>query len=141
MKPTGGDVDAHIATTKPATRRRDAETMIEILREVSGRKPVLWGTIIGFGACHYRYPTGTEGDSPILGFAARSKATTVYLLDGVDTHTDRLADLGPHETGRGCLYLPNLDAADREVLTTLLAESYRRVVDGDIENATVTVTD
>ena len=43
-----------------------------------------------------RYPTGTEGDSGLLGFAPRSTATTVYLLDGVDAHEDALAELGPH---------------------------------------------
>ncbi|AZG46881.1 DUF1801 domain-containing protein [Gordonia insulae] len=141
MKPTAGDVDEFLAKTSPEQRRRDAETMTAILREITGREPVLWGSIVGFGACHYRYPTGTEGDSPILAFAARKKATTVYLLDGIDAHTGDLATLGPHQTGRGCLYLGDVDATDRAVLRSLLAESYRRVVDNAVPGAEITVTD
>jgi hypothetical protein len=140
MKPTGGDVDGHLAEVSPAKRQRDAETLVEILREVSGHEPQLWGTIVGFGACHYRYPTGTDGDSPIIGFAARKSATTIYLLDGIDAHLESLEALGPHTTGRGCLYLKDVEAVDREVLRDILAASYRHVVDDDIDGADITVT-
>lgn len=74
MKPTGGSVAAFIADVTPERRRRDAETLTALLQEVSGREPELWGTIIGFGSCHYRYPTGTEGDMPVLAFAPRHPA-------------------------------------------------------------------
>ena len=70
MKKTGGSVGAFIADVTPAKRRRDAETMVALMSEVTGREPELWGTIIGFGSCHYAYPTGTEGDSPIAAFAS-----------------------------------------------------------------------
>ena len=103
MQPTGDDVAGLIARATPAIRRRDAETLTALMQEVSGREPATWGTIIGFGSCHYRYPTGTEGDSGLLGFAPRKAATTIYLFDGADAHADALAQLGPHTTGAGCL--------------------------------------
>ncbi|MES2866888.1 MAG: DUF1801 domain-containing protein, partial [Actinomycetota bacterium] len=65
MKQTGSNVAALIAAAAPASRRRDAETLTALMQEISGREPAVWGTIIGFGSCHYRYPTGTEGDMPI----------------------------------------------------------------------------
>jgi hypothetical protein len=140
MQKTGGSVAGFIAGVAPEKRRRDAETMVELLRDITGREPELWGTIVGFGSCHYRYPTGTEGDVPIAAFAPRRQATTVYLLDA-GAHAEELADLGPHETGAGCLYLKDLEKVDLAVLRGVIAADYRRVLDGDTGSATYTVTD
>ena len=140
MKKTGGSVGAFVAGVTPEKRRRDAETMVALMSEVTGREPELWGTIIGFGSCHYRYPTGTEGDAPIAGFAPRRQATTVYLLR-TDAHAERLAQLGPHDTGVGCLYIKDLETVDTAVLRDIVAEDYRRVMEGDTGPATLTVTD
>ncbi|MDW4574009.1 DUF1801 domain-containing protein [Microbacterium sp. M3] len=139
MKRTGGDVDEFIAAVTPAKRQRDAATMVALMREVTGREPELWGTIVGFGSCHYRYPTGTEGDAPIAAFSPRRQATTVYLLD-TGAHADELANLGPHDTGAGCLYIKDLDAVDVEVLRGVVAADYDRVVSGDTGSASFTVT-
>ena len=140
MQKTGGSVAGFIAGVAPAKRQRDAETMVALMREITGREPELWGTIIGFGSGHYRYPTGTEGDVPLAAFAARKQATTVYLLD-TGAHADALAKLGPHETGAGCLYLKDLEQVDTEVLRGIIAEDYRRVMSGETGTAVYTVTD
>ncbi|MFE7845760.1 DUF1801 domain-containing protein [Microbacterium sp. NPDC057407] len=140
MKKSGGSVAAFIANVAPEKRRRDAETMVALLRDITGREPELWGTIVGFGSCHYRYPTGTEGDVPIAAFAPRKQATTVYLLDA-GAHAAELAELGPHETGAGCLYLKDLEKVDLDVLRGVIETDYRRVLDGDTGYATYTVTD
>jgi len=123
VKPTGDDVAGLIARSAPAIRRRDAETLTALMQEISGRDPVVWGTIIGFGQVHYRYPTGTEGDTGLLAFAPRKAATTIYLLDGVDAHADALAQLGPHTSGAGCLYIKDLEQIDMDVLQGILARS------------------
>ncbi|MDX2376406.1 DUF1801 domain-containing protein [Microbacterium sp. LRZ72] len=140
MKPTGGDVGALIAKAGSAARRRDAVALVDLMREVSGHEPELWGSIIGFGRCHYRYPTGNEGDSPIIGFAPRKQASTIYLLDGIDAHREVLDALGPHKTGVGCLYLQDVSAVDLDVLRGILARSFRYVTDGGGEYAHLTVT-
>ena len=123
MKPTGDDVAGLIARSAPAIRRRDAETLTALMQEISGREPAVWGTIIGFGQVHYRYPTGTEGDTGLLAFAPRKAATTIYLLDGVDAHADALAQLGPHTSGAGCLYIKDLEQIDLDVLKGVLSRS------------------
>ncbi|MDR2999286.1 MAG: DUF1801 domain-containing protein, partial [Microbacterium sp.] len=108
MRPTGGSVATFVAGVIPAKRRRDAETLTALLQEISGREPELWGTIVGFGSCHYRYPTGTEGDMPLLAFAPRKAASTISL-ESTAAHADDLAALGPHTTGVGCLYIKDLE--------------------------------
>lgn len=140
MKQTAGDVATLIAQAAPEVRRRDAETLTALMQEISGREPATWGTIIGFGSCHYRYPTGTEGDSPIIGFAPRKGATTVYLLDGVDAHAEELSGLGPHTTGAGCLYLKDLERVDLDALRRILERSLAWVEAGGSEQIQLTVT-
>jgi len=140
MQKTGGSVASFVAGVTPAKRRRDAETMLALMSELTGRDPELWGTIIGFGSCHYRYPTGTEGDMPVVAFAPRREATTVYL-DRTDAHTADLAQLGPHTTGVSCLYIKDLDAVDHDVLRRMIAASESFARGGGDENAEITITD
>jgi hypothetical protein len=140
VKPTGDDVAGLIARSSPAIRRRDAETLTALMQEITGREPATWGTIIGFGSVHYRYPTGTEGDSGLLGFAPRKAATTIYLFDGVATHEEALAALGPHTTGVGCLYIKDLEQIDLDVLRGILERSLAWIEAGGTEQVQLTVT-
>lgn len=140
MERTGEAVATVVAGVAPAKRRRDAETLIAMLREISGREPEMWSSgIIGFGSCHYRYPTGTEGDMPLLAFAPRRPASTVYL-DDVAAHTDALERLGPHTSSVSCLYLKDLELVDLAVLHGILQSCYDRTIAGGGEYATITVT-
>lgn len=139
MQPTGDDVAELIARAAPAVRRRDAETLLDLMREVSGREPVTWGTIIGFGSCHYRYPTGNEGDMPILAFAPRKTASTIYL-DGVDRHREALAELGPHTSSVACLYIKQLDSVDLDVLRGILWSTRAWIEAGGDERMRITIT-
>lgn len=139
MQPTGTDVAGLIARSSPAMRRRDAETLTALMQEISGREPVTWGTIIGFGSCHYVYATGTEGDMPLLAFAPRKTATTIYL-ESTDEYAAELADLGPHTTGVGCLYIKDLEQVDLDVLRGILERSLAWSEAGGSEQARLTVT-
>jgi hypothetical protein len=96
-------------------RRRDAETMVELMRRATGEEPQMWGSIVGFGQYHYKYASGREGDTPAAGFASRKAATTVYVVDGVAAHAELLEQLGPHTTGVGCIYVKDLTAVDLAV--------------------------
>ena len=142
MQKTGGSVAAFIAGVTPAKRRRDAETMLAIMSEITGRDPELWGTIIGFGSCHYLYPTGTQGDMPVTAFAPRKQASTLYLAPGFTSRTAALADLGPHTTSVSCLYLKDLDLVDHDVLRQIIADSEAQMRTGQgWDGATITLTD
>lgn len=141
MKQTGTDVAGLIARVTPETRRRDAEVLTALMEEVSGRAPATWGTIIGFGRCEYRYPTGRTGEMGLLSFAPRKVATTIYLNDGVDAHAGQLAALGPHTTGAGCLYIKDLEQIDLDVLRGILARSLAWVEAGGADGIRLTVLD
>jgi hypothetical protein len=106
---------------------------------VTGREPELWGTIIGFGSCHYRYATGTEGDMPLLAFAPRKASSTIYL-DDASAHADDLALLGPHTSAVSCLYVKDLEQIDEAVLRRILEKSYGFATAGGDARAQITVT-
>ena len=113
------------------TRRRDAETMLDLMTRVTEEQPKMWGpSIIAFGEYHYKYASGREGDAPAAGFSPRKTATTIYLPDGVGAYPEQLGRLGEHTTGVGCLYLKDLEKVDLGVLEAIVDESYRKVTEG-----------
>jgi hypothetical protein len=119
-------VAEHIAGIADDTRRRDAQTLVSLLREVTQHEPVLWGPgIIAFGKYRYTYDSGHSGESGRLAFAARKTETVLYLVSGFEPFADLLPKLGKHKTGKGCLYFKRLDDVDPEVLRTLLTRAWQ----------------
>ena len=130
MSDESDSVRTYLDGVTPEKRRRDAGKLLELMARVTGEPPRLWGTIIGFGRYHYKYPTGREGDVAAAGFAPRKAATTIYLVDGIGRYGAQLERLGPHTTGVGCLYIKDLEKIDLSVLENIVAESYRTLTDG-----------
>ncbi|MFF5290726.1 DUF1801 domain-containing protein [Paractinoplanes globisporus] len=125
--PTGQSVEEFLAAVPSETRRSDARRLAEIMREITGAEPVMWGpSIVGFGSYHYRYDSGREGDSALAGFSPRKQHLVVYLAGGFEErHASTLARLGPYKAGKGCLYLKNLDDVDPAALRELIDRSVR----------------
>jgi Domain of unknown function (DU1801) len=95
------------------------------MEEITGEPPTMWGmSIIGFGTYHYRYTSGHEGDSALASFSPRRRLLAVYLIGGFENRYQRvLARLGPHKTGKGCLYIKRLDDVDLDALRELINRS------------------
>lgn len=117
-------VEAFIYAVDDEKRRDDSRAMIGLMRRVTGCGPKMWGdSLVGFGRYHYRYASGREGDFFLTGFSPRKTAFTVYVMPGFEIFAEQLERLGPHKTGRSCLYLKNLDAVDRDVLEEIITDS------------------
>ncbi len=130
MQPSDGSLNEFLAGIDNDIRRRDAVTLVELMRKATGEEPRLWGNIIGFGRYDYRYESGREGSAPAAGFSPRKAATTIYLAEGVGVHQDQLDALGPHTTGKVCVYIKDLEAVDLDVLATMVSKSYATVTAG-----------
>ncbi|MDO9629442.1 MAG: DUF1801 domain-containing protein [Acholeplasmataceae bacterium] len=103
-------------------RRKDAETLIQIMEEASKEKPVMWGSsIIGFGNKKYKYKSGREIDYFLIGFSVRKKALTLYL--SIETNLTEFIELGKHEKGVGCLYIQKLEDVNLVVLANIIKKS------------------
>lgn len=116
-RPTPTSAADFIAAVEDPKRRADAGAACALLAEATGEPPVMWGSsIVGFGAYHYRYASGHEGDAPLVGFSPR-KANLVFYLSGCDEERgDLLARLGKHKAGKGCVYVNRLSDVDPAVL-------------------------
>ena len=123
-KPTKVSVDSYIAGIQDQLQREDAKTLVKIMEIVSGEKAKMWGTaIVGFGAYHYVYESGREGDAPLIGFSARKAANVLYGAIGFPGADALLKKLGRHTTGKGCLYIKSLAEINAAVLKAMLSKS------------------
>ncbi|MEJ2383290.1 MAG: DUF1801 domain-containing protein [Xanthomonadales bacterium] len=121
---TAANVAQFIDALEDPHRQADCRELIGVMREICGCEPAMWGgSMVGFGQYHYRYDSGREGSYFVTGFAPRKTALTVYIMPGFAGFEDQLEQLGPHKTGRSCLYLKRLDAVDRDVLGELIRRS------------------
>ena len=91
-------------------KKQDTFRLIGLMREWSGFEPKMWGpTIIGFGSFHYKYASGHEGDSPLLGFSPRKAEFSLYVLAPDNDNKKFLDDLGKYRMGKVCIYFKKLD--------------------------------
>ena len=104
----------------PAKRQRDARTMLAVMTRVTGQPPVVDRNAVGFGSYHYRYASGREGDAPLASFSPRKSALTLYVSAEEDTRAGLLARLGPHTTGKSCVYVKRLSDVDEQALVELI---------------------
>jgi hypothetical protein len=125
--PTGDDAEAFVDAVPDEARRDDARALCGLLADWTGHPAVMWGTsIVGFGSYRYRYPSGHKGTAPLVGFSPRKASLVLYLAGGVEERDPGLLErLGPHKTGKGCLYLKRLDSVDRGVLRELVERTVR----------------
>ena len=126
-RPTGEAVTAFLDSVPDERRRAEGHAVRELIERVTGAPAELWGpTMIGFGTMPYQNKT-TSGETFPVGFSPRKGALTFYGLYNDYGPPDPLFDqLGPHTTGKGCLYLKHLDAVDAAVLEQLVREAWER---------------
>ncbi len=83
-----------------AQKRKDSKVLFAMMRRATGCKPVLWGgSIVGFDPYHDRSDSGREGEWPIVGFAPRKQALSVYIMPGFSQYDRLLGQLGRHSSG------------------------------------------
>jgi len=122
---TGADVTAFLDAIESEQRRSEGHAVRELMERVTGAPATMWGSsIIGFGSRPYTNSSGTN-DWFIVGFSPRKAQLTLYGLYH-DAPDPLLDELGPHTTGKGCLYLKHLDAADLGVLERLVRQAWER---------------
>jgi len=83
----------------------------------TGFGPKMWGpTIIGFGSYHYKYPTGHEGDMPLIGFAPRKAEFSLYVFLQTEENKHLLEGFGKFKIAKACIYIKKLSDINIAVL-------------------------
>ena len=123
-KPTAEGVDAYIAKIADEQRRKDCKALVALMKKVTKAKPVMWGpSIVGFGKYHYKYASGHEGDSCLVGFASRKADLSIYVMSAFTGRAGLLKKLGKHKSAKACLYVKKLDDVDLGVLEEIVRRS------------------
>jgi len=90
-------------------RNKTALQLIELMKKWSGFEPKMWGpTIVGFGSYHYKYASGHEGDSMIIGFSPRKNEFSLYVVAPDKDYSSLLDKLGKYKMGKACIYFKKL---------------------------------
>jgi hypothetical protein len=124
-QPTDADVDGFLATVEHEQRRTDAEQALELMQDVTGEQPRMWGpSMVGFGVCPYTTADGKQHEWFVIGLAPRKASLTLYGLTEYGSNQDLLGRLGQHTTGKGCVYVKRLDDVDQGVLRALVQRAW-----------------
>ena len=120
-----GDVEAFLNSVDNDRRRQDSFVVKEIMTRLSDEEPEMWGTsIVGFGPYVYKPKAGgSEREWFKTGFSPRKQSMVLYIMDGFKDYDSLLGELGPHSTGKSCLYIKNVDKIDQDVLERLITGS------------------
>ena len=122
---TKANVADFLAQVEPAAKRAECEQVNDIMREITGCEPEMWGpSIIGYGSYHYVYASGREGDWMATGFSPRKAAITLYIMAGFERYDELMKALGKYKTGKSCLYIKQLSDIDLDVLKELIRSSF-----------------
>lgn len=122
---TDKDVNEFIDNVSNKKRKADAEVLLAMMKEITGKEPKIWGTsIIGFGKYIYKRKNGDEFEWFNVGFSPAKAHSSIYLM--FDLQEEKLLEkLGEHKCGKGCLYIKNLEKVDKKILKQLIAKSDR----------------
>jgi hypothetical protein len=121
---TDADVRSFINSIEDEKRRQDCFALTELIKASTTEEPKMWGaSIVGFGKYHYKYESGHEGSTCLVGFASRKQEIVIYGLQVATEFESLLATLGKHKTGKGCLYIKRLSDVNLEVLAKLVQQA------------------
>jgi hypothetical protein len=124
---TGEDVTAFLDSVPDERRRSEGHAVRALMQRVTGAPATMWGpSMVGFGTQSYTNTMGTN-DWFVVGFSPRKNAMTLYgLHDGYGPVDPLLDELGPHTTGKSCLYIKRLGEIDERVLERLVRNAWER---------------
>lgn len=125
-KPTKADVEKFLNNIKDEKKREDSFKILKLLKQITKAEPKMWGgSIVGFGDYHYKYASGREGDWFLTGFSPRKQSLTLYMMTYLEKHENILKRLGKFKTGKGCLYIKQLEDVDMKVLKELITTTVK----------------
>jgi hypothetical protein len=125
---TTASVTDFLAGVTDPERRTDAQAVCEVMREVTGHEPAMWGTsIVGFGTYRLASASGRGADWPAISFSPRAQHLVIYVSSGFPEYAALLSQLGKHSTGKACLYIRRLSDVDTAVLGRIVKSGFAQL--------------
>ena len=119
---TKKSVTEFVNSIKDESQRKDAKFLVKLISKITGKKPKIWGTIIGFGKYKYhRKNSKEEFEWFNVGFAPRKDRLTLYLTCYLENEP-LIKKLGKCKHGKGCLHIKKLEDVDLDILKKLITK-------------------
>jgi hypothetical protein len=126
-KPTNADAVKFLESLEDEQKRADSLELLKMMKEVTGKKPVMWGDfIVGFDQYAITNAKGEVNYWPMIAFSPRKQSLTLYFMPPVyQVFEDLLGKLGKYSASKACLYIKKLADVDLHVLKKIAEKSYR----------------
>jgi hypothetical protein len=125
-KPEDTPVELYFSSIANESRRDDCRALATLMSKATKAPATMWGkSMVGFGTYHYVYDSGREGDTHVVGFASRASNISLYGLKDAPGAEALLSKLGPHKSGKGCIYIRSFKDVDAKVLAALVTLAAR----------------
>jgi Domain of unknown function (DU1801) len=122
--PTLVSVESFLAQVPGPVRQADCRKLAAMMERATGAPACMWGpSIVGFSRYRYKYDSGREGESMLVGFSPRKSDLTLYIVPGFKRYAELMARLSKVKTGKACLYIKKLADVDEAVLQELIDAS------------------
>jgi len=125
---TNAPFDTFLKGIKDAQVREDCRAIANLMQKATKQPPEMWGSsIVGFGRHTQLYAGGKTAEWMLIGFAPRKQNIALYLMMGDLKRQEKLlANLGPHDHGKGCLYVKRLSDIHLPALDSLVRAAVRK---------------
>lgn len=119
-------VQEYLATV-PEPRRPMIDAVDDVVRRAAPElEPALWQGMLGYGSYHYRYATGREGDTFVVGLANQKQYVSLYIsavVDGEYLAEANAGRLGKVSVGKSCIRFKRLDDLNLDVVAELVRQA------------------
>ena len=79
-KETSASVTDFLNAIEDEQKRKDCLEIAGLMEQITKEQPKMWGSsIVGYGFFHYKYASGHEGDTMLMGFRRVSKISRCTL--------------------------------------------------------------
>ena len=129
MTKTPTTVTEYLASLPPKHKATITVIHKAIRKAVPKLKPVFSYGGIGYGPYHYKYESGREGDSAVVGMASRKQGISLYIAgngEGGYLAERNAKRLGKVSVGRVCIRFRKLEDLNLKVALELVKEAARQ---------------
>jgi hypothetical protein len=120
--------DDYIASLDEPRKTQIKKLHLLIRETVPDLEPHVQSGMLGYGRYHYKYASGREGDTFVVGIANNKRYISLYILGTEDDEyvAERFKSRLPKaDIGKSCVRIKKLDDVDLDVVRELVSTGAR----------------
>jgi hypothetical protein len=126
-QPTTLSPEEFIKSTSSEKLLSDSLELLKFFTHITGKQPVIWGKIVGFGKYHYTTKS-CDADWFVTGFATRANEITIYCMCHFESLPELVSKLGKCQAKNSCLHIKKLSDIDLNILEQIIIKNQEYMV-------------